>query len=272
VHTITVGGSVHTYLEQVPSRPHRDAPAPLVFVFHGYASSALGMAALTQMPMRGSRRGFVVVTPDGPGHTWQLSGTGSDAQYVEALLAQVEDSSCIDMDRVYAAGFSQGAAFTILLACAHPGQLAAIATVSVEFRLGCSTPLPLLAFHGTADPAVPYRNGAVGLSLPGVKVRGTLLNMSDWARLDRCRQVPVVRRIGPDVSRREWQSCAHGAHVMLYTVLGGGHTWPGASRSASPMYTTETISATDLALAFFATRRTGSAVPRTTSGSTSARP
>jgi hypothetical protein len=38
-------------------------------------------------------------------------------------------------------------------------------------------------------------------------------------------------------------------------VLGGSHTWPGAARSASPLYTTETISATNLALAFFADHR-----------------
>ncbi len=99
------------------------------------------MATLTQMPTRGAAKGFVVVTPAGPNHTWQLNGRGSDAHYVEAVLDQVEKVLCIDLDRVYAAGFSQGAAFTILFTCAHPGQMAAIATVAVEFQLGCSTPI-----------------------------------------------------------------------------------------------------------------------------------
>ncbi len=116
-----------------------------------------------------------------------------------------------------------------------------------------------MAFHGTSDPAVPYANGAIGLSLPGIKVRGTLLNMGDWAMLDRCRSVPIVRDIGTDVVRRVWPSCARGNQVILYTVLGGSHTWPGAAKSASPLHTTETISATNLSLRFFAQHRsTGS--------------
>jgi polyhydroxybutyrate depolymerase len=219
----------------------------MIVEFHGFASSAQGIANLTQMPERGSKRSFLVLTPDGPGHTW----VGSDAPYVEAIITQVEDSLCIDLHRVYATGFSEGAAFTILLACKHPSQFAAIATVAVDFRLGCASPLPILAFHGTEDPLVPYQNGAEGLSLPGVKVRGTLLNMSDWAQLDHCGQTPSLRHIGTDVERRVWPSCAHGTQVILYSVIGGGHTWPGATRSASPTYTTHTISATNVILDFF---------------------
>jgi poly(3-hydroxybutyrate) depolymerase len=56
--------------------------------------------------------------------------------------------------------------------------------------------MPILAFHGgPKDPEVPYQNGAVGLSLPGVKVRGTQLNMGDWARLDTCRPRAVTSPI-----------------------------------------------------------------------------
>jgi polyhydroxybutyrate depolymerase len=254
-NVITDGGTTYQYLLAVPPRLRRTRAAPLVVEFQGFGSTAPAMADLTQLPERGAARGFVVVTPEGPNHTWQLNGRGSDADYVEAVLSRVEAALCIDLHRVYAAGFSQGAAFTILFACAHPGQMAAIATVAVEFRLGCATPIPLMAFHGTSDPAVPYANGAEGISLPGVKVRGTLLNMGDWATLDGCRSIPIERKIGPDVVRRVWPSCARGDQVVLYTVLGGGHTWPGAARSASPMYTTETISATNLTLAFFADHR-----------------
>jgi polyhydroxybutyrate depolymerase len=219
----------------------------MIMEFHGFASSALEFAGLTQMPARGSKRGFVVVTPEGPGQTWH----GTDGQYVEAVIAQVQDSLCIDMNRIYSAGFSEGAAFTILFACAHPDQFAAVATVAFDYRLGCAVPLPVLAFHGTSDPAVPFQDGAEGLSLPGVKVRGTLLNMSDWARLDRCRKAPILQRIGTDVNRRIWPSCAHGTQVILYSVLGGSHAWPGADPSTSPLYATQTISATNLALDFF---------------------
>ena len=148
-------------------------------------------------------------------------------------------------------GFSQGAAFTILYACAHPRQFAAISTVAVEFDLGCTDPLSIMAFHGTSDPAVPYQNGATGLSLPGVKVRGTILNMGDWAHLDGCGPEPRTVWLASDVKRSTWPRCSKGNEVVLYTVVAGGHTWPGSDRTDSVMYTTETVSATNLALSFF---------------------
>ena len=101
--------------------------------------------------------------------------------------------------------------------------------MAVDFQLGCKQPMPILAFHGTADPLVPYQNNGVGLSLPGRRVRGTLLNMGDWARLDHCRPTPVIVRIGSQVTRRQWLGCLSGASVTLYSIIGGGHDWPGAN-------------------------------------------
>ncbi len=227
-------------------------PSPLVLAFHGYGSDGREFARLTKLPDSGARRGVVVLTPSGPNHTWQLSGTGSDAAAIDRLVASTEKSRCIDLHRVYAAGFSQGAAFAIFYACARPDRIAALATVAVEFQLGCKKPVPMLAFHGTDDPAVPYADGAIGASLPGVKVRGTLLNMSDWARLDRCgRELPTAT-IRTEIVVSRWTRCAGGTEVQLYTVKGGSHTWPGASRAASPLYTTQQINATILMLGFFA--------------------
>ena len=138
---------------------------------------------------------------------------------------------------------------------AHQHQIAAIATVAVEFQLGCTRPMSILAFHGTDDPLVPYDNGAVGLSLPGVKVRGTLLNMGDWARLDHCRTSLRRAQVGSQVIRRQWAGCADGTTVVLYTILGGGHSWPGADPAKAVGLTTEQVSATAQTLSFFSRRQ-----------------
>ncbi len=108
---------------------------------------------------------------------------------------------------------------------------------------------------------MPYENGAVGASLPGTKVRGTLLNMSDWARLDQCDAAPTVRTRSSEVVLRTWAHCADDTTVQLYTIVEGSHTWPGADPKASPLYTTQQIDATALMLAFFALHQ-----PAATSG------
>jgi polyhydroxybutyrate depolymerase len=238
----------------VPADYQSARPTPLVLLFHGFDSNAREFAALTRMPVLGPARGFIVVTPDGPGHTWQLSGTGTDAAFVGDIVATTAKTLCVDLHRVYAAGFSQGAAFAIFYSCAHPDRVAAFATVAVDFQLGCKQPVPYLAFHGTDDPAVPYQDGAVGASLPGA-VRGTLLNMADWARLDRCAPTPTRRTIGTEITLRTWPRCTGTAAVALYTITKGSHTWPGADPAASPLYTTKQIDATKLMLAFFAGHR-----------------
>jgi polyhydroxybutyrate depolymerase len=250
-HHVTTAGVVHPYLLSVPTAYRPNTPTPLVLLFHGFDSDGKSFAALTRMPEEGARRDAIVVTPDGPNHTWQLSGTGRDAAFVDAIVASVSSTTCVDLRRVYAAGFSQGAAFAIFYTCARPGKIAAFATVAVDFQLGCKQPVPYLAFHGTVDPAVPYTDGAVGVSLPG-PVRGTLLNMGDWAKLDKCGASPTLRTRSSEIVVRTWPRCAGGTTVQLYTIIKGSHTWPGADPKASPLYTTQQIDATALMLTFFA--------------------
>jgi polyhydroxybutyrate depolymerase len=226
---------------------------PLILLFYGFASDPAQFTSLTGLPARGAAQGDLVVVPHiQPGESeWQFSGTGTDAAFVDAVVSSLEATYCVDTSAVVAAGFSAGAAFTIAYACAHQRQIAAIATVAVEFQLGCTRPLPILAFHGTADPLVPYQNGAIGLSLPGIKVRGTELNMGDWARLDHCAGAPGRSVIGPQVVRQTWHHCTRGTAVVLYTIRGGGHTWPGADPAKAVGLTTQQVDATATMLRFF---------------------
>jgi polyhydroxybutyrate depolymerase len=248
--TIEVAGARRSYLLQAPTsaRPHH--PAPLILQFHGYGSDGPRFEQLTQLGARGTAQGSYVVSPTGSNQTWQFAPHGTDAQFVDALVDRVERSACIDLNRISATGFSAGAAFTLFYACARQDRIDAIATVAVEFQLGCKQPMPILAFHGTKDPAVPYVNGAIGASLPGTRVRGTELNMSDWARLNACKPAPATTRIGTEVTRETWSGCTKNADTVLYRIEGGGHAWPGAPPNGAGL-TTEQVSATNEILAFF---------------------
>jgi polyhydroxybutyrate depolymerase len=252
--TIDVHGMARSFLVRDPAHRLR-RPPPVLVELHGFGGSGASIGRLTGLPSLGAASGFVVVSPDGTGGTWQFTAHGSDADFLTALLRHLGRSQCIDPRRVYLAGFSAGAAFAIAYACGHPGAVTALATVAVDFQLGCHRPLPFLAFHGTADPAVPFANGAVGLSLPGIHVRGTELNMGDWARLDRCSTTPATTAVGPQVLRQQWGHCARGTKVVLYRIEGGGHTWPGADPALGVGLTTQEIDASRLMVAFFARHR-----------------
>ncbi len=255
LHTQTLGvaGVTGTYDLSVPPTYRGHRPIPLVLLFYGFDSDPAQFSALTDLPSRGSADGDLVVVPhtQGAETEWQFSSHGTDATFVDALVTSLESTFCIDRGAVFAVGFSAGAAFTIVYACARQARITAIATVAVEFQLGCTRPMSIMAFHGTDDPLVPYRNGAIGLSLPGVKVRGTERNMADWATLDRCGPVPHRSRTGSQVVEQEWVRCVRDTSVVLYTIVGGGHSWPGADPRQAPGLTTQQVSATSEVLSFF---------------------
>jgi polyhydroxybutyrate depolymerase len=51
------------------------------------------------------------------------------------------------------------------------------------------------------------------------------------------------------VERWTYEGCDDGIDVELYSVEGGGHTWPGSAIEIGP--TTKTVDATKIALDFF---------------------
>ena len=78
-----------------------------------------------------------------------------------------------------------------------------------------------------------------------------------WARRNQCSATPVDSAVTFDVTRRAYSHCSDDAAVVLYTVEGGGHTWPGGG----PMpewfagRTTRSIDASSVMWAFFREHR-----------------
>jgi polyhydroxybutyrate depolymerase len=117
-----------------------------------------------------------------------------------------------------------------VLSCTMSDRIAAVGTVAAAHELPWSwcvdaRPVPVIAFHGTADPLVPYNGGRSWASsklFPSVRTW-----TANWARRNRCGANPVESVVAADVTRAEYTNCAEDAAVVLYTVQGGGHSWPG---------------------------------------------
>jgi polyhydroxybutyrate depolymerase len=253
-----VDGVDRTYRLAVPVSYRRGRPTPLILDFHGSGSNAEQQSAYSGLPAAGAAAGYLVATPDAVGGNWDLAAPGSataDQRLVAALESDLASRYCVDRSRIYAAGISLGSEFSTIVACDPADRIAAVGLVAAEYLLRpCPGPVPVIAFHGTADPVVPYASGATGRSVPGVPVVGALENLQAWARLDRCHPRPAVGRPDPGIVTRTWSGCDHGSTVELYTVVGGGHTWPGSPVVLPARLvgaTSGTISATHLMLGFF---------------------
>jgi len=258
--SLSVAGVARTFRLAVPVAYRPTVPTPLILLFHGSGSNAVQQSAYSALPSRGAAAGYLVATPDAIGGRWDLAPPGTataDQRFVTALLADLASRYCVARDRTDAAGISLGSQYAALLACNPANHLAAVGLVAAEYLIPpCRGPVPVLAFHGTADPIVPYAQGGLGRSVPGVPAVGAEENLAAWARLDGCPATPRVDLPVPAAVRRRWAPCRHGTTVTLYSVIGGGHTWPGSPVVLSTTVfgpTSRTLDATGLMLRFFDT-------------------
>ena len=226
--SISTDGIASTYQLTVPRSYRSGVAHPVILLFYGWMSSASQFSAQTGLPTAAARHGYLVAVPTTPASEWQFDAHGTDADRVDAMVGQISRAYCVDQRRIYVSGFSAGAAFTILYSCARQGRIAAIATAAVEYQLGCTRPMPVLAFHGTTDPFVPYQNDAIGISFPGVRVRGTQLNMGDWPVSTGVAAPP--RRVGsePTCSDR----CGRGAGTVPRSCC--TRSWGAVTRGPAP--------------------------------------
>jgi polyhydroxybutyrate depolymerase len=121
---------------------------------------------------------------------------------------------------------------SFVLSCTLSHRIAAVGLVAsaqlIPFKW-CPDrrPVPMIDFHGTSDPEAPYRGGSSWVA-PGHKgFEDQLAFVASWAQRNRCAPKPRDSVIAADVTRRVYTNCANNADVQLYTVHGGGHTWPG---------------------------------------------
>jgi polyhydroxybutyrate depolymerase len=229
--TFPFGGEQRTYLLHVPATYDGRAPAPLVLDFHGYASNGPAEEANTTLGIRGAARGYVVVTPTSDPPEWNAfsdPARADDFGFVHALVEDILARLCIDASRLYAAGHSNGAAFVGFLACKPPLVLAAIAMVSATIPSLCpdDTGPSVLAIAGTADPQVPYDGGTVGGST--IQIPAVLDTMRGYAGHYHCNPRATQDMPIDGVQRTRYQECVSGIGVMLDTIVGGTHHWPGS--------------------------------------------
>ena len=273
---LRVGGDDREYLQSIPPSYDPSKPAPLILNFHGFSSNMHQQALYSRMNEKAGAKGYVVLTPNGSGRLllrWSfppLPGSDADLAFVKAMLARTQRGLCLDTKRIFATGISNGAIFSTALVCELRGQLAAIAPVAgVNVTRPCadgSPPTAVIAFHGTADPLVPYHGGAYFSGVrafsgslgaqgrgPGrVQARPVDDAVADWARFDGCGTPASTTAVAPDVDHVVSPGCPPSGAVELYRVVGGGHTWPGAVPVGRLGPTTSSIDATALMLDFFA--------------------
>jgi polyhydroxybutyrate depolymerase len=141
----------------------------------------------------------------------------------------------VDSSRICFAGMSNGAHMAYRYAAARPERLAAIACVAgpMAAPFPGSTNMPLLHVHGTNDEFAAYDGGRGPKSLFGDDLPSVPDTIAAWVRANGLDPAPRIETIphragdGTTIEKRTFGPGANGVEVILYTVVNGGHTWPG---------------------------------------------
>jgi polyhydroxybutyrate depolymerase len=252
-HVLHGGGLKRRFLVYTPEGIDLSGFVPVVLVLHGAGGTAKWMLEETGWDVKADQEGFLVAAPeampmdfskkpkfftnpqvwnDGGQTSVALSRGHDDVAFLTSLLDQVQRQFAVDPRRIYVTGFSNGAAMTFLLATGLSQRLAAIAPVAGRCRLeapALERPVPTLYMIGQDDPLVPLAGGDVkspwnGQTANRPPVRETL---DKWAKAIGAEAQATVSEDLQGVTIARHAPRQDGAELVVYTIKGLGHHWPG---------------------------------------------
>lgn len=281
---LTHQGLDRRYLVHVPRGYDPSKPCPVVLAFHDVLGTADLFVRQSRWDQLADREGFLVVYPDGTGRSIKMltfnAGTCcgcaaragvDDVGFVAALLDAMPARYAVDRRRVYATGLGNGAMLCYRLACELPERFAAVGPVGGGMTVEGprpGRPVPLAHFHGLEDRFAPIDGGVGPVPLQTEYHRPIADVIAWWVGVNRCEAAPagVDRRKDYVLKRYAPASGRAGAPVLLYTVPGAGHNWPGGVDATEHKGTgpfVRSVDATALLWEFFKRFRSddGGAVP-----------
>ena len=248
---MTVDGIEREYILHLPKN-YGSELLPLVMVFHGGGGTAEQVMNHTKFSKLADKENFIVVYPNAIEKNWNDGRIGDklpmdrdDVKFISALLDTLIANYKINTKRIFSTGISNGGFFSFYLALKLSSRLLAIAPVTANIPENLKDswktdkPISVLLINGTKDPLVKFDGGPVGFK-DDETGRGVSLSTSWTVKIltenNTCQTSTKTEEIDDKedddckAEKETYYKCADGTKVILVTIKGGGHTWPGASQ------------------------------------------
>ena len=232
--TLVHDGMNREYIIYVPNSYDGTSAVPLLLNFHGFGGSASQFINDADMRAEAEANSFILVYPQGSclngASHWNpcpIDGdnksTADDVGFVEAMISEISSQYNLDMERIYAAGYSNGGMMAYGLANYKSDLIAAVASVSGTM-LNCtgptSHPMPVVHLHGTSDAVVSY-NGSNDWN----SVQSTL---DYWTSFNNTISTPTINvdtTGGMTIEHYVYSQGDNSVSVEHYKYIGGDHVW-----------------------------------------------
>jgi len=273
------GGRKRFYEIHVPPGYKPGVPTPVVMILHGGGGNTPVMRFKTGMDALSNQEGFIVVYAAGTSSRYvdqrlhwntglptkdPAQGKVDDVGYFSYIIDDLPKYFSVDKDRIYAAGFSNGARMCYRLAAELSDRIAAVAPIGAqrsldEFAKKPSREISIIHFHGKQDPFAAYAGGpSRGTGRGQFKpypIPPVEKAIQTWAKHNGCSTKPKTGQVGK-ARCFQFSGGRNGAEVVLWVLEDGGHTWPGGQASRFEVLmrvgnTNRDISASKLLWEFF---------------------
>lgn len=274
----TEGGCHATKFEErslIVCRPS-GAPALVLIVLHGRSQNADEMQQMTRIDQPATDAGLATVYANGVGGRWgddTFTSTARpdgdlDVEYLDHLIVELQRRGIAKSASVGIVGFSNGASMALRYASQRPGNVRAAVAVAGQLPLDPATQpqgrVPVMVVQGDSDPIRPYETGVPATPArvddsptPTMSTPATIdafVRLADAGTLARTTaQLNSDAGDGTTVTQQTW-SDRDGIAATLYTVNGGGHTWPDAAMIPASFAdygrTSRDVDASELAVEF----------------------
>ncbi len=232
--TIVHDGLNREYVLYIPDSYDGTSAVPLMLNFHGYSQSVSEYIIEADMRPLAESDTFILVYPqgsclDGLPH-WNACPNGGDNKsdaddfgFVESMINEISSQYNVDMERIYAAGYSNGGMMAYGLAHYKSDLIAAVASVSggmLDCTEPANHPMPVVHLHGTSDYVLPY-NGSGDVN----SVQSTL---DYWINFNNTATNPIVtidNSGGTTIEHYVYDQGDSSVSVEHYKYIGGDHVW-----------------------------------------------
>ena len=225
-----------TNYQYIVNLPQHFQGAPVVFMLHGYGSSAENFKADTHFEQEANARGYAVIYLSSTDAGWS-AGAGADknddVKAICALAKSIQKEFHFDKKRMYVAGFSNGGFMTHRLVVEGKGTFAGGICVAGDMSKTVwksrksKTKVSFFQISGEKDNAVPkISNGTAKYAYdPAIEDVMEYYATSNRLNFD----APEVQKIGYGSTLTKYTGDKSKNQVWHLLVKDGHHAWPSVT-------------------------------------------